>query len=296
MKTINFLCVSLLTSVVLLSACQKDELDVVPTASQNEAGYKAELPGPPASLNGNWQDDFTSASSLASNWNLYGKSLPTFVPFAGNRFGLFDNNGKLPDGSYAVSKRKIGYGRGYTIESEVFIEVNHPSPGTVICPEIGVTRNIIQTPGSGTVDAGISMKLMYIGQGTPDVATAYHNRTIVLMAVLLRSGNIITSGEPSNEPIASFDNYALPLLTATNGWHKMKIVVNALGRVSFYLDNSFVWSPEMPVHSSLMTGRNVLLGFTSPGNGGKAYHDYVKVIYPKNNDSQFIDGEREDIN
>ena len=44
MKTINFLLVSLMTSVVLFSACQKDELDVVPTTSKNEAEYKAVLP------------------------------------------------------------------------------------------------------------------------------------------------------------------------------------------------------------------------------------------------------------
>ena len=295
MKTINFLFASLITSVVLFSACQKDELDVVPTASQNKADYKAVFPGPPI-VNSNWQDDFTSAGSLTSNWNLYGKSLPTFVPFAGNRFGLFDNNGKLPDGSYAVSKRKIGYSQGYTIESDVYIEANKPLPGTVICPEIGVTQNVVEPSGGGTIATGISMKLMYIGQGTSGVATAYHARTVVLMSVLLKNGKIITSGELGSEPSDSFNNFALPIATATSMWHKMKIVVNSLGRVSFYLDNNFLWSPKEPIHPSLLKDKNVLLGFSSPGNGCKAYHDYVKVSYPKSIELQSIDSETQTIN
>jgi hypothetical protein len=295
MKTINFLLVSLMTSVVLFSACQKDELDVVPTTSKNEAEYKAVLPAPPT-VNLNWQDDFTSASSLPSNWNLYGKSLPTFVPFAGNRYGLFDNNGKLPDGSFAVSKRKIGYGRGYTIESDVFIDVNKPLSGTVICPEIGVAQNVIEPSSGGTVAEGISMKLMYIGQGVSNVDPAYHTRTVILMSVLLQNGNIITSGELGSAPTDSFDNYALPITTATSKWHKMKIVVNSLGRVSFYLDNKFVWSPAMPAHPSLMKNRSVVLGFSSPGNGGKAYHDYVKVTYPSNIELQSVNSAEQTIN
>ncbi|MFZ4547948.1 MAG: hypothetical protein ACOYN4_10965, partial [Bacteroidales bacterium] len=208
----------------------------------------------------------------------------------------FDNNGKLPDGSYAVSKRKIGYGQGYTIESDVYIEANKPFPGTVISPEIGVTQNVNEPSGGSITRTGISMKLMYVGQGTSGVATAYHTRTVILMSVLLKNGKIITSGELSNEPTDSFDNFALPLATATSMWHKMKIVVNSLGRVSFYLDNNFVWSPTEPIHSSLMKDKNVLLGFSSPGNGCKAYHDYVKVIYPKSIELQSIESETQITN
>jgi hypothetical protein len=52
----------------------------------------------------------------------------------------------------------------------------------------------------------------------------------------------------------------------------------------------------MPAHPSLMKNRSVVLGFSSPGNGGKAYHDYVKVTYPSSIELQSVNSAEQTIN
>jgi len=279
MKTIQIVCLSLMTGFFLLSACTKDELEIVPTSNPQNADVKSTFPGTPVTNYANWQEDFATPDALVSRWNLYGTPKPQWVSFAGNRFGLFDNNGRLPNGSYAVSKSKIGNGKGYVIESEVFIDVKNPN-GPVICPEIGVTRYLILPTEPQNLEAGLSMKLMYIGKGATNVPPVYHNHTYVVLTALLQDGTIISSGDPKDGMGTSSDDHALLADFAGNGWHKLKIVVSASKQVSFYLDNQFMWTPGKSIHSSLMANKNVLLGFTSPSNTGKAYHDYVKVTYP----------------
>lgn len=56
-------------------------------------------------------------------------------------------------------------------------------------------------------------------------------------------------------------------------------MVDAYSHVSFYIDNHPVWSPKKEVNASLLK-KNVLLGYVSQGNAGKAYHDNVVVTYP----------------
>jgi len=292
MKTIKFFLVSLLTGFILLTACSKDEPDFVSNNSQNEAEYKAEIPGPPVCNNAGWREDFATANSLTSKWNLYGTPQPQWVYFAAKRFGLFDNNGHLPEGNYAVSKTRIGYGKGYTIESEVFIDITKPV-STIISPEIGVTRKLNIPAEPRSIESGISMKLLYVGQGVAEIPAEYKGRTFVVMSALLQNGNFISSRNGEDGTIAEYGEFAFPVDAVKDGWHKMKIVVNSAGQVSFYLDNRFVWSPRLQIHSSLMKGKNVFLGFTSPGNGGKAYHDYVKLSYPLIGETQFCPGETE---
>jgi hypothetical protein len=262
MKTIHLISLSFVTGVVLLSACKKDEQEFNPANNRQNAATKFSQTTPVAIQYSNWQEDFNTYNSLVSGWNLYGTPQPQWVSYAFNRYGLFDNNGQLPNGSSAVSKRKIGNGYGYVIESEVYINVNH-SQGTTICPEIGVTRYTDQP------QEGISMKLIYIGEGVTSVPPAYRNHTFVRTTALLQNGTTASSGD-----------YAILADDTRYGWHKMKIIVNSLRQVSFYLDDRFLWSPHQEIQSSLMKDRNVLLGFTSPGISGKAYHDWVKVSYP----------------
>ena len=279
MKTIQIVCLSLMTGFVLLTSCKKDEQDLAPSGNQQNADFKSAKPGPPVEVYGNWKEDFTTANSLALRWNLYGTHQPQWVNFAFNRFGLFDNNGRLPNGSFAVSKTKIGNGNGYIIESEVYIDVTNPG-GTTICPAIGVTRYPDLPSESSTVEAGISMKLLYLGKGVPDTLAVHRNHTYIQMSALLQDGTSLTSADPKNGIISSSRDYAFQADVAGNGWHKMKIVVTSSKQVGFFLDDKFIWSPNKPVHPSLMTNKNVLIGFTSSGNAGKAYHDYVKVTYP----------------
>ncbi|MEI6061259.1 MAG: hypothetical protein WCR72_11155 [Bacteroidota bacterium] len=278
-KTIQFFFLSLMTGVILLSSCKKDEPDMFTSPSQHNAAVKSATPGIAVASVSNWREDFSTADALALRWTLYGTPQPQWVSFAGNRFGLFDNNGRLPNGSYAVSKTKIGNGQGYIIESEVFIDAANPN-ATVICPEIGVTRYFNPGAEPVNVEAGISMRLMYVGDGATSVPPALRKHTYIVMSALLSDRTYATTGNPLEATSASKDDYAMKADFAGNGWHKLRIVVSASSRVSFYLDNQLVWTPAKAIHTSLMADKNVLLGFTSPGTTGKAYHDYVKVSYP----------------
>ena len=271
----------MMTGFVMLTACKKDEQEFVPSNASNQqnAELKSSKPGLPANGYMNWQENFATSNSLDLRWNLYGTPQPQWVSFAFGRFGLFDNNGRLPNGSFAVSRTKIGNGKGYTIESDVYIDVTNPR-GTTICPEIGVTRSLnLPTDPANNVEPGISMKLMYVGYGANSVPAVYQNNTYVVMTAILQDGTISSSSDPKDGMITAHGEYAFKADVAGNGWHKMKIVVTATKQVSFYLDGQFIWSPEKPIDASLLKDKNVLLGFTSSGNAGKAYHDYVKVTY-----------------
>ncbi|NVO19564.1 MAG: hypothetical protein HXX13_07680 [Bacteroidetes bacterium] len=268
MKTIKFLGLILVTGLFTFTACQKDELEVVPMDSHQAEALKSSNPGIQVVVTNDWKDDFTSASSVANRWFLFGERAPQFIPYAFDRFGLLDNNGSLGSSSYAVSKTRIGNGSAMSLESSVYIDVTNPK-GTVVCPEIGITRTMITSNNPDNLDAGISMKLVYMGKDVQGVPAQYQDQTYVVMSTLLEDGSLAQSGD-----------YAFKVDNATNGWHTMNITINASHQIFFFLDGQLIWTPKKPVAASLLKNRNVLVGRYSPGNGGKAYHDFIKVTYP----------------
>jgi hypothetical protein len=62
-----------------------------------------------------------------------------------------------------------------------------------------------------------------------------------------------------------------------NGWHTLKVQVGADRIVKFHVDDNLIWTSAKKLHPSMMTGRNVALGWRSSGSAGKAYHDWVRV-------------------
>ena len=267
MKTIHSLCLAILGCGMLLVACTKEAQE--PVTQNNQQTLALSIPHPNPSVNDftEWREDFSFASSLYTNWNLYGTQLPKWVPYAFNRYGLFDNNGLSPDGSYAISRNRIGQGTGYTIESSVYIDLTNPK-GSCICPGIGVTKYLDPLPLPGEMaETGIMMRLRYIGGGVTSVPVNLRNHTYVQMSVILEDGVPATPGD-----------YKLQADFIPNGWHKIKIMVDEFRQVSFYLDDQKIWSPGKPILESLMRDKNILLGFTSPGSAGKAYHDWVCII------------------
>ena len=276
MKTMKIASFSLMTGMILLAACSKDESDAVPASNPQTPDFRSTSAVQKECPYVSWREDFLTATTLSDNWYLFGSPKPKFVNFAGNRFGLFDNNGQSPTGSYAVSKARIGDGTGYSIESDVLIDVTKPAAG-IICPEIGITRNPNQSSESVSAEAGISMKLIYVGPGTPTVQRDFQNQLFLVLTVLSPDGRLVSTGDPRD---ASTAQNAIKVNADLNNWHKMKIVVSGSRQVSFYLDNKLVSSPKMAADPSMLINKNVLLGFTSPGTSGKAYHDYVQVTYP----------------
>jgi hypothetical protein len=149
------------------------------------------------------------------------------------------------------------------------LDITNPD-GTTVCPEIGVTRYLNQP------QEGISMKMIYIGNGTTSVPLEYRGRTYLQANVLLNDGSMASSG-----------NYSIRVDNSDNTWHRMKIKVSNNGYVSFYLDNGLLWESNRPVDASLMSNKNLLLGLTSPGSAGKAYHNWVQISYGENPDYSY---------
>lgn len=264
MKTLKYLCIAILAGIFLFAACTKDE--VVPSQDpQNTVLAESRSDHPSIDQNLNWTDNFSNSECLAQRWNLYGYPQPSWVLNACGRKGLFLNNGVYPQGSYAVSDAPAGDICGYTVESEVCINVLD-NEGIVVSPEIGVTRY----PDSP--ESGISMRLMYIGNNVPGIPREYENKTYVVMKVLVRGGSYIYSGD-----------YTFPVNISSGSWHKLQIRVEPMHFVSFILDNAVIWKPGYQLDPTMLNRNHVVLGYVSPDNKSKAYHDYVRVLYPPYN-------------
>ncbi len=278
MKTLQYVSISLMTCFFIFTSCSKDETDMVPQSNPQNTELRSLGPGQPVIGYLDWFEDFATASSLTSHWYLSAVPPPRWVSFAAGKSGLLENYGNLPNGSCAISKTKIGFGTGYTIESDVYINLTNPN-GAVINPGIGVTRSLFLPPEFNSYETGISMALLYLGNGVPGVPPELENSTQLIMIAL--SGN----GEPLSyriilKGISPGGDNSSPGKFASNGWHTMKIVVTDSGQVSFYFDGLFIWSPQQPIHSSLMTNKNIFVGFMSPGQGGTSYNNSVRVSYP----------------
>jgi hypothetical protein len=274
MKTIQVVSLSLLAGYAMLSACAKDDSAFNTPGSQvADKSSVGPLPSAAYVTYADWREDFTYASSLILRWNLYGEPKPQWVNNALGRYGLFDNNGTYPSGSMAVSKTRIGDGRGYTIESDVCI-ITDPE-GAFISPGIGVTRQAITSSSEAVPqmpEAGLSLRLVYVGEGALNVLPVYRNNTYIEAKAVMYDGTTATLGD-----------YAVGVDSPSdNGWYKLKIVVDGTNHVKYYVNNQLVWAPASKIEASLLKNKNLMLGFFSPGSNyttGKAYHDFVKVSY-----------------
>jgi len=259
---------TLIVILIIFCTCTKEEEFDIPVKSvENDHA----LPYNDTEAVGyiDWTEDFTSIGNLLNNWSFFGTQKPNWNYALFDRYGLFDNNGNPPYGNTAVSKSPIGDGRGYIIQSDVYINLTNPS-GTCICPSIGVSKVYNPTPinSSGKIDFGLMMRMQYIGAEVGNVPPYARHHTWLQLYALLEDGSIATPGD-----------FVIPVDTYINGWHNMKIVVLHGGMAQFYLDNTLVWGTPKRIHKSLMVKKNLILGSTSPGIAGKAYHDFVKITY-----------------
>lgn len=261
MKTLKYLFITLLAGSFLFTSCTKDEI-VLPSENQNSEIIQSTHDLSTLDYKKNWTDNFSYSNSIAERWNLYGNPLPGWLSMACNRKGLFINNGLYPQGSFAVSKTYVGSNNGYTIESDVCIDRNS-NTGNVISAEIGVSLN------QNSQATGISMRLIYFGYNVANIPPQYQNKTFLIMNALGEDGRYMYSGDYT---------YQVGIFPGT--WHKMQIRIDEFHYVSFMLDNTAIWKPTSPVHPTLMQNKQVVLGYTSPGHLGRAFHDYVKVLYP----------------
>lgn len=269
MKTISFFTIVLLIGSFLFTACTKDDTPLVPSAGQTDAAFIQPATDPPVTnYKKSWIDNFPDANTLISKWYLFGDPQPRWIETACWRNGIFNNNGTMPDGAYAASKAKVGSSGGYVIESDVCIDILS-GEGAIISPELGLSRYTDPQTLPGMPEAGISMKLIYYGTGLEGIPSMYWNKTFAVMSVLTSDGTYATSGA-----------YAFPVTIASGSWHNLKISVTDTHEVIFYLDNVRIWKPLQLVHNSLLKNKHVLIGYLSPVQEGRAYHDFVRFTYP----------------
>lgn len=264
MKTLKYFSIALLAASFLFSACTKDE--VLPLSEQqNSEIIQSTLDIPTADYKKSWTENFSSAEYLTQRWNLYGSPQPGWLPKACGRKGVFINNGLYPQGSFAVSKNYVGSASGYIIESEVCLD-RKSYHGMVISAEIGVSLH----PNSS--QTGISMRLIYYGYNDmANVPPEYQNKTFLVMKIYAEGGYFLSSGE-----------YAFPVGVFPGSWHKMQIRIDQFQYVSFIFDDASIWKPNARLDNSMLQNKQLVLGYTSPGQLGKAYHDYITVMYPTN--------------
>jgi hypothetical protein len=58
----------------------------------------------------------------------------------------------------------------------------------------------------------------------------------------------------------------LPADAYANDWHKLKIAVTSTRYIKFYCDDLLVLAPFNCLHSTMVSNKNIVLGYTSDGN------------------------------
>lgn len=215
----------------------------------------------------NLYDDFAT-NNLNDNWVLSGTPKPRWVSSAFGQSGLLDNNGDGWHNSEAYSKTIIGSSSGYTIESEVYVNVSNTS-GCWVAPSIGITKSQNPAPvttNNSDIPSGIRFTLTFEGGACWATPSQYRSHGWF-------SINIWAEDNTLNSPATWSLNGDIYL----NGWHTLKIVVQSDRYVKFFCDNNLLWISTKRLHPDLMINKNVLLGDRSSNSAGKAYHNWVKV-------------------
>jgi len=269
MKTF-FISLTIAAGLLVFAGCQKEAEDLTtPALNQQEdfGGFTTQsAPGV------NWTNNFNSEADLTKSFYLLGDPLPVWVASAFNREGLFDNMGASPDPGYGISKSLIGIGGPIEIESEVYLSITSTN-GYCVCPGLGITQKTFY-PGQPPahlqeVTLSTYFRFMYAGYDATWVPSKYRGHAWIQAGYMSDGNKFITLGDY----IVSADKYA-------NGWHKIKISVTQEHSIRFYIDNVLIWAPANGITYKALKAKNLVMGFTSSGLAGKAYHNYVKVSYP----------------
>ena len=210
-------------------------------------------------------DDFSTG---LSKWTLFGSPRPQWLASAKGRTGIFDNNGDSNYNSGAVSNTLVGGANGFTIQSDVYLDFSNLA-GCWDGPMVGLTKyaNPVIGDSGQNEEYGLHMALEAVGDACWGNDPGTRRHTYFNMAILADDGTY-----------AAFDSYSLNADSYANGWHTLKIQVNADRSVRFYIDSLLLWTPTKKLDPALLTGRNVILGWRSSGSAGKSYHDSVTVM------------------
>lgn len=211
---------------------------------------------------------FTDSFSNLDNWTVYGSPAPEQLASAQGRTGVFDNNGDATYKSGAISVQTFGLSGGFTIESDVYLDFSDTN-GCYAEAAIGIANPTVQ--GWGGYDPYIYFSISGMGHSCGTIAASLRGHAYFFGSFATASGAETfypTEGSPTTFLADEYDN----------GWHKLKIVVNASSQIRFYMDAVLIYTGTQSVSSTIATGAYPLwLGSQSSGNAGKAYHDFVTI-------------------
>jgi hypothetical protein len=211
---------------------------------------------------------FTDSFSNLDNWTVYGAPSPQRLALVHDSTGVFDNSGDATDKSGAISVQTFGLSGGFTIQSDVYLDFSDTN-GCYAEAAIGIANPTLQ--GWGGYDPYIYFSISAMGHSCGTIASSLRGHAYFFGSFATGSGDETfypTEGSPTT---FLADEYA-------NGWHTLKIVVNASSQIRFYVDNLLIHTGTQAISNTIATGAYPLwLGSQSSGDAGKAYHDYVTI-------------------
>jgi hypothetical protein len=200
-------------------------------------------------------------------WTLYGSPNPQIAGVVDGESDVFDNNGDASYDSGIFSNTVINIPDGGIVESDVYVGFTDLS-GCWSEASMYISRN--DSPATSSTqepETGIRWYLAARGDACWTDQQVLRRHAWFSFSLYAEDGSIESSG---GYGVMSADNYV-------NGWHKAKFTVREDRHVEFYINDTLLWTSTKKVHTSILTGKRLVLGERSSASAGKTYHDNVLV-------------------
>ena len=212
-----------------------------------------------------FEDDFSELN--LNNWIPFGSPSPRVLASVEGRDGVFDNNGDGWCNSGAVSKENFSFPNGFTMESDMYLNVTNVA-GCWNSPVIGLTRQNKPT-GVGVCPSedypmGVIFGTEYDGDACWATPSEKRRHAYFIIGLYTEEGTWESVGW------LNADDY-------TDAWHNFKIAVGSDRIVKFYVDNDLIYTSKNKINKEILDGKKIFLGIRSSGSAGRSYHDFIKV-------------------
>jgi hypothetical protein len=220
-------------------------------------------------------DDFING---LGKWKKFG--YPVSVDFdttqIHGRIGILDNMGDSTCNSGVISKKLFGGPGGFSMQTDIYLELRDSlgcwAEGGIAFPKDANPGWSDDCSDTASNAYGLYFSLAYVGEACPDPRVppqARHHAWFI--ARYLDENDSLETFNPYSD--SSADRYI-------NSWNTLKVDVSSDDTIKFLVisgaDTIPIWTGPKKLSPSLMTGRNIVLGFRSSGNAGKVYHDVVR--------------------
>ena len=227
-------------------------------------------PVPQENVNGRvlFSEDWESGTIDTAKWVKYGSPLPRIVNSFKGYSNVFDNNGDPNHASGALTVNPIHLSSGeVTISADVYVDFSSLS-GCWATARIGLTEESNPTTSNTGFSGGHAIYFELSAVGDACWAAPADRRRKAWFGGSMRDAT--GNREGTGGVTIDGSNYV-------NGWHKLRIVIDASNRVSFYVDNTLLWQSTGTLDPNVRSGKKLDLGERSSGSAGKAYIDNVEI-------------------